>query len=181
MALWGNNDSIRGGGTVSLNYQTGAVTGTATTFGQTGAIQEGDIIRFGTRDNVYYGDAVVVSIAGTTSLTIGSTAGLSGVAIAGTTYVGSQLPKFSVLDSKYSEKSGVGADDSYVYGVSTEGIDNAQGTSYALTHQGWVGVTTYTDSEGNHRVKTETLVAMSGITTGNEPSFPPSPSYGGPV
>ncbi len=26
MALWGNNDSIRGGGTVTLNYQTGAVT-----------------------------------------------------------------------------------------------------------------------------------------------------------
>ena len=49
MALWGNNDSIRGGGTVTLNYQTGAVTGTATTFGETGAIQEGDIIRFGNR------------------------------------------------------------------------------------------------------------------------------------
>jgi len=179
MALWGNNDSIRGGGTVSLNYQTGTVTGTATTFGNTGAIQEGDVIRFGTRDNVYYGDAVVVGIASTTQLTIGSTAGLSGVAIAGTTYVGSQLPKYTVLDSHYSETQ---TDyDSYVYGVAAAGIDNAQGTSYALTHEGWVGITTYTDSEGNHRVKTETLVAMSGITTGNEPSFPPSPSYGGPV
>ena len=73
MALWGNNDSIRGGGTVALNYQTGVLTGTATTFGQTGAIQAGDVIRLGTRDNVYFGDAVVVSVASTTSLTIGST------------------------------------------------------------------------------------------------------------
>jgi hypothetical protein len=179
MALWGNNDSIRGGGTVALNYQTGAVTGTATTFGQTGAIQEGDIIRFGTRDNVYFGDAVVVSIASTTSLTIGSTAGLSGVAIAGTTYVGSQLPKSSILDSKYSEKSGVGANDSYIYGVASEGLDNAQSSSFALTHAGWVGVTTYIDASGNYRVKSETLVAMSGITTGNAPAFPPGNEYGG--
>jgi hypothetical protein len=45
-------------------------------------------------------------------------------------------------------------------------------TKFALTHDGWVGVTTYRDSEGNVRVKSETLVAMSGITTGNT-SYPP--------
>ena len=177
MALWGNNDSIRGGGTVALNYQTGVLTGTATTFGQTGAIQEGDVIRLGTRNNVYFGDAVVVSIAGTTSLTIGSTAGLSGVAIAGTTYVGSQLPKSSILDSKYSEKYGVESNN--VYGVAAEGLDNAQSSSFALTHAGWVGVTTYMDASGNYRVKSETLVAMSGITTGNAPAFPPGNAFGG--
>ena len=177
MALWGNNDSIRGGGTVALNYQTGVLTGTATTFGQTGAIQEGDVIRLGTRDNVYFGDAVVVSIASSTSLTIGSTAGLSGVAIAGTTYVGSQLPKSSILDSKYSEKYGVESNN--VYGVAAEGLDNAQSSSFALTHAGWVGVTTYMDASGNYRVKSETLVAMSGITTGNAPAFPPGNAFGG--
>ena len=177
MALWGNNDSIRGGGTVALNYQTGVLTGTATTFGQTGAIQAGDVIRLGTRDNVYFGDAVVVSVASTTSLTIGSTAGLSGVAIAGTTYVGSQLPKSSILDSKYSEK--YGTEDNFVYGVAAEGLDNAQSSTYQLSHAGWVGVTTYTDASGNHRVKSEVLVAMSGITTGNAPAFPPGNQYGG--
>ena len=84
----------------------GTVTGTATTFGQTGAAQAGDIIRFGDRSgNVYFGDAVIVSIASTISLTIGSTMGLSGASIAGTTFtVGSQLPKSTILDSKYSEK-----------------------------------------------------------------------------
>ena len=173
MALWGNNDAVGAGGTVSLNYSTGVVTGSGTTFGQTGAAQEGDVIRFGNRSGTYYGDAVIVSVASTTQLTIGSTAGLSGVAIAGTTFTVSQLPKYTVLDSKYSEASW-GTDDSYVYGVNSGGVDYGQGTSYALTHAGWVGVTTYMGVEGEMRVKSEVLVAMSGIQTGNAPVFPPA-------
>ena len=148
MALWGNNDSIRGTGSVFINYQTGIVTGTATTFGQTGAIQVGDVIRIGDRlpGGVYYGDAVVTKITSTTNLTIGSTAGLSGalVGASGTSYVGSQLPKSSILDSKFSEK--VGTESNNVYGVAAEGLDNAQSSTYQLSHAGWVGVTTYTDA-----------------------------------
>ena len=49
MALWGNNDAVGSGGTVALDYSTGVVTGTGTTFGETGAAQEGDVIRFGKR------------------------------------------------------------------------------------------------------------------------------------
>ena len=173
MALWGNNDAVGAGGTVTLNYATGVVIGSGTTFGTVGAAATGDVIRFGSRTGVYYGDAVIVGIASTTQLTIGSTAGLSGVAIAGTSYKVCQLPKYTILDSKYSESSS-GTEDSYVYGVADGGIAAAQGTSYALTHQGWVGVTTYNDSEGNLRVKSEVLVAMSGITTGNVPTFPPA-------
>ena len=173
MALWGNNDAVGAGGTVSLNYSTGVVTGSGTTFGQSGAAQEGDVIRFGSRSGVYYGDAVIIGIANTTQLTIGSTAGLSGVAIAGTTFTVSQLPKYTVLDSKYSEASW-GTEDSYVYGVAEGGMNAASGTSYALTHEGWVGITTYNDGDGNLRVKHEVLVAMSGIQTGNVPTFPPA-------
>ena len=142
MALWGNNDSIRGTGSVFINYQTGIVTGTATTFGQTGAIQVGDVIRIGDRlpGGVYYGDAVVTKITSTTNLTIGSTAGLSGalVGAAGTSYVGSQLPKSSILDSKYSEK--YGTESNNVYGVAAAGLGNAQSSTYQLSHAGWVGV-----------------------------------------
>ena len=173
MALWGNNDAVGAGGTVSLNYSTGVVIGSGTTFGQVGAAATGDVIRFGDRSGTYYGDAVIVGIASTTQLTIGSTVGLSGVAIAGTTFTVSQLPKYTILDSKYSEASW-GTDDSFVYGVAEAGIDAAQSTSYALTHEGWVGVTTYVDASGSLRVKSETLVAMSGITTGNAPVFPPA-------
>lgn len=171
MALWGNNDALDSGGTVSLNYATGIVTGTATTFGNAGSAQEGDVIRFGERSGTYFGDAVIVSIESTTSLTIGSTAGLSGDDISGAEYSISQLPKYTVLDSKYSEAS-YGTEDSFVYGVAEAGTESTK--TYKVTHGGWVGVTTYNDSEGNLRVKTETLVAMSGISTGNAPVFPPA-------
>ena len=66
MALWGNNDAKGSGGTVSLDYSTGVVTGSGTTFGQVGAAATGDIIRFGSRTGTYYGDAVIVGIASTT-------------------------------------------------------------------------------------------------------------------
>ena len=90
--------------------------------------------------------------------------GLSGGAIAGVDFTVSQLPKSSVLDVHYSESTTVNNGfDSLVYGVA-----NADGvsSSYLVTHEGWVGVTTYLDNAGELRVKKETLVAMSGITTG---------------
>ena len=62
-----------------------------------------------------------------------------------------------------------GADKVYIGGISTTGTGSAQGTVYEVQHAGWVGVQTYFDSEGNLRVKSETLVAMSGISTGNNP------------
>jgi hypothetical protein len=169
MALWGNNDAVGSEGTVSLNYSTGVVTGSGTTFGNTGAAQEGDVIRFGDT-NVYIGDAVIVSIASTTSLTIGSTAGLSGVAVAATNYTVSQLPKSSVLDSNLSQTNT--DKDVFIYGIDEAGTEST--TTYKVAHGGWVGVTTYNDTDGNLRVKSEVLVAMSGISTGNAPVFPPA-------
>ena len=96
-------------------------------------------------------------------MTLDSTAGLSGAAISGKQFSVSQLPKSSVLDSKFSEAS-YGTDDSFIYGVNSSG--NGVAGSYAPTHEGWVGITTYVDCEGVLRIKRETLVAMSGITTG---------------
>ena len=174
MALWGNNDNVGSAGTVSLNYSTGAVTGSGTSFGIDGGCAEGDVIRFGQRGsgNTYYGDAVIVSIANSESLTIGSTMGLSGAAIAGAQFTVSQLPKSSILDRKFSEAS-YGVDDSVVYGVEN-GPDLLLGsnTQYNVDAEGWVGVTTYIDNEGNLRVKKETLVAMSGITTSTAFPYP---------
>ena len=108
MALWGNNDNVGAAGSVSVNYATKVVTGPAGTgslgplFGETGNVQEGDVISFGvkTEGGTYFGDAVVASIASTTSLSIASTAGLSGAAIAATTFSVSQSPKFLTVDSK---------------------------------------------------------------------------------
>jgi hypothetical protein len=166
MALWGNNDNKGSGGTVTLNYTTLEVVGSGTTFGQVGAAATGDVIRFGTRGGggTYFGDAVIVGIASTTSLSIASTAGLSGAAIAATNFYISELPKYTTLDSTFSEAS-YGVTDKQVYGISTNGVPAAYS---GFTHQGWVGVTTYVDCQGNFRVKSEVLVAMSGITTGND-------------
>ena len=195
MALWGKTNVVGSGGSVSLNYSTGVVTGAidgagaGTSFGSVGAAKTGDIIRFGSRGpesstggtGTFFGDAVVVSIASTTSLTIGSTAGLSGAAIAVTSFYIAESPQFLIGDSSYSETN---SDyDKIVYGVGSgtlsdeSQIGSGQTTTenpsaaervaapYLGTTAGWVGVTTYIDTHGNLRVKNECLVAASGINT----------------
>ncbi len=173
MALWGNKDNVTSAGTVSLNYSTGVVTGNASCkFGDAGSAQEGDVIRF-TKAGVYFGDAVIKSIASNTSLTIGSTAGLSGAAISASGFTITQLPKYTITDSSFSEANDAGTDE-YVFGTAEAGVDAAQGTVYE-TGAGWVGVQTYMGVEGDLRVKKEILVAMSGITTANAPVYPANP------
>ena len=170
MALWGNNYNVGTAGSVSLNYATKTVTGGALTgqlgtlFGESGKAQEGDVISFGvkTKGGTYFGDAVIASIASTTSLTIGSTAGLSGAAIAGTSFQVSQKPTFLEGDSRFSERNSDYS--SHAYGVAQAGAEDAAGTVYE-TGVGWVGIQTYVDNGGNLRVKKEILCAMSGITT----------------
>ena len=170
MALWGNVDNVLSTGTVSVDYDTLSITGTATSFGQVGSAKTGDVIRFGVRDGAggtYFGDATIVGIASTTLCTIGSTMGLTGATISGVQFEVSELPKYTTLDPAFSEKSGVGpSHDQFVYAVTaTTGYGDTT-DKYRTDNVGWVGVTTYVDCHGNFRVKSETLVAMSGITTG---------------
>lgn len=173
MSLWGNNDNLESNGTVSLNYSTKVVTGAGTTFGTVGFGATGDVIRFGARGSggTYFGDAVIVSIASTQSVTIGSTAGLSGAAISGAQYKLSELPSSTVGDFSFSEKNSDGSVktdyDKIVYGISTSYYDSSS-TAYRTSGTGWVGVTTYVDMHGNLRVKSEILVAASGISTGSD-------------
>ena len=75
MALWGKVDNVLSTGTVSVDYDTLVVTGTATSFGQTGSAQVGDVIRFGVRDGgggTYFGDARITSIVGLLTCSIAS-------------------------------------------------------------------------------------------------------------
>ena len=176
MALWGNKDNVLNGGSVALNYATGVVTGTGTSFGTTNYAQVGDVIRFGFRGNslgsktggTYFGDAVIKSIASATSLTIASTTGLSGAAIAATTFYVSQLPKYTITNAKWSELDDLQSGDNLPYGVNATVSSNVGTSGYEKTDAGWVGITTYLDNSGSLRVKRETLVAMSGITTGSQ-------------
>ena len=175
MALWGNKDNqnIGAAGTVFVsNWSTRTVTGSGTTFTNFAA---GDVIRFGDFKGTYYGDAVIKSITSNTVLTIASTEGLDpnlGVFATGygaTTFVVSQLPVYTTSDSSFKEPN-----SDYtkaVYAVNADNID-ATGLLSPGPGAGWVGVTTYMGSDGELRVKSEILVAASGIATGGRPKFP---------
>ena len=113
MALWGNTDaiSVKSGGTVAINYATGAVTGAGTSFGVSGFADVGDILRVGTRvgTGTYFGDAVIVAVASTISCTIGSTIGLlhagpnAHTSTGATTFQVSRLPKYTTTNPAFSE------------------------------------------------------------------------------
>ena len=168
MALWGRDDNLTSAGTVSLNYSTKVVTNSGSNFV---AGDVGKVLRFGVRggDGVYFGDAVISKFTSATQVTINSTEGLTGAAIASTDYYKSELPTYSVGDYSYSEKNS--GYDKIIYGVSTTDSQLYDGNTgeYRTSGSGWVGVTTYVDCESNLRVKSEILVAMggdAGISTG---------------
>ena len=175
MALWGNTDNLNIGGIGTVyvsDWDTNTVTGSGTTFTNFAA---GDVIRFGDFKGTYYGDAVIKSITSNTVLTIASTEGLDpnlGVFATGygaTTFVVSQLPVYTTSDSSFKEPN-----SDYtkaVYAVNADNID-ATGLLSPGPGAGWVGVTTYMGSDGELRVKSEILVAASGIATGGRPKFP---------
>jgi hypothetical protein len=94
------------------------------------------------------GNDIIISTIGATSISLASTIS-SGISTGDT----------------LTFKRYVDGYDKQVYGISTSSQYVATGYG-GYAHAGWVGVTTYTDMHGNLRVKTETLVAMSGITTG---------------
>ena len=174
MSLWGNLDNVSVAATsrVWLNYSTGIVTATGGNFGQFGYAKTGDVIKFGARatNGTYFGDAVIIGITSANQLSIGRTCGLNGVAIANTSYTINEQPQYLIKDTQYQK--GRTAADTFIYGISTAGTQAATTTTYAIDHAGWVGIRTYTDMHGNLRVKKETIVAMSGIATGNVPNFP---------
>jgi hypothetical protein len=153
MALWGKADSVYSVGTVSVNYSNKVVTGSGTSFE---AASVGDVITIGA--GATFGSAVIASIASQTSLTLKSVDHLTGVAAAGVAYTMSQRPKSTLHDTHWGEDE--------IYGVDETEAGVARTTAYAVAHAGWVGLTTYTDMHGNVRVKSEVLVAMSGISSG---------------
>lgn len=178
MALWGNKDLVYSDGTISVNFTTKTVEGATgvTTF--TSAVSTGDVITVGA--GATYGYAVVVGVTSTT-LSIDSTDGfVSGITTvpSGTSYFISEEPIYTVVDSVYrapeTKTTGFSTNPVFtsVFGLSVAETEVSRTTTvggkagaYGVSHAGWVGVTTYIDMHGNLRVKSETLVAGSSITT----------------
>ena len=172
MALWGNKDLVYNAGTIAVDLGTKTVTGTGVTF-TTSGITTSDVITIGL--GATYGYASIIGFTSTT-ISIASTAGIvTGITtVPSTEYFVSEKPLYTVVDSVYRapESKSVGYSTNPVFttvvGVSTVEVsvaNTATGNArkYAPTHAGWVGVTTYIDTHGNFRVKTETLVAGSSI------------------
>ena len=120
MALWGLNDNLASPGTVTMSWtaETGTgvagtygnytITGSGTSFGYVGCGTVGDIIRLGVKGGEggygdYFGDATIVAVASSTSVSIADTSSILNVAIAATDYYISQLPKYTTQDGMWSE------------------------------------------------------------------------------
>lgn len=174
MSLWGKNDNVltASAGIITASGFNGEVTGSGTTFtsytvGQTLTLGVGQTAGFG----------VIKSITSNFELALHDTLNGSLDELV-QTYTGSSdsfivgdRPIFATHDPNFAPTSS-NAQRGYtskVYGVN-EAIQSAQPSTskYAPAHAGWVGVTTYTDMHGNLRVKSEVLVAMSGISTNTQ-------------
>jgi hypothetical protein len=160
MALWGTADAVYATGTITVNYNNKTITGSGTTF-TNAAI--GDVISIGVGNT--FGEAIISGITSNTFISIASTQFLSGAAIAGVAYTISQKPKYTLHDSNYASDE--------IYGVDIYEAGVAKTTKYSVEHAGWVGIITYNDMHGNFRVKSETLVAMSEITSGTPSASSP--------
>jgi hypothetical protein len=182
MALWGNTDLVYDAGTIDVNLDTATITGSTgvVTF-TTSGISTGDVVTVGT--GATYGYAIVTGFTSTT-ISIADTANfVSGLStVSGATYFVSQEPIYTLGDSHYRapESKDVGFSTSPVFtgvfGVDEIEVGVAAGTTvggksaaYAVSHSGWVGVTTYIDMHGRLRVKSEVLVAGGILTTSDAP------------
>jgi hypothetical protein len=170
MSLWGDKDLVTSTGTISIDFASKTVTGAGTTFTDDGVTQ-GDVISVGT--GATYGFAVVDSVTNNGSLTIYSTdyfvAGVTTVP-ASTTFAISQEPLYAMADTAYAApevQTGLSTNPvtRVVYGIDEIEAGIAATTAYAVTHSGWVGITTYIDMHGKLRVKNEVLVAGGILTT----------------
>ena len=190
MALWGNKDLVYSDGTISINLGTNVITGSGTTF-TTAGIGIGDVITVGA--GATYGYAVISAITSNSQLSIASTqyfvSGITTVP-SGTSYSISQEPIYTLGDSVYRapESKTVGTSTVFtaVFGVDANEVGTARtitvggkAAAYAVAHSGWVGVTTYIDTHGNLRVKSEVLVAggidtASGTDAADDTRFPDS-------
>ena len=156
MALWGTKDTVYSTGNVNVNVTTGVVTK------QSGSIAwtSGNGVKVGQVLTIEGSEGVIESIDSATQLTIG-TEYLPAADISNKTYEIREKPISTLFDSNYTAAE--------IFGVDTteQGVANAASgdqRKYAPPHAGWVGISSYTDTHGNFRVKSETLVAGSSIS-----------------
>ena len=156
MALWGNSDSLFSTGNISVNLTTKVATVSSGTL-PAAATLEGAVVTITGK-----GSAVIKERLSNTTFEIINTTGLDGSAISGVAYNISEQPVYLNEDTNW--------DGEEIFGVDETEQANANAASgfardVAPPHAGWVGISTYTDMHGVLRVKSETFVAGSTITS----------------
>ena len=160
MPLWGKKDTVYSTGKVNcttagvVSKESGSI---AWTSGN--GVKVGQVLTLET-DGAGPGQGIIKSIDSATQITLDpERLDLPG-AFTNVGYEIRETPVYEVRGGSFGINGIFGVD---VAEAQAAREDNSQ---YKPAHSGWVGITTYNDSDGNLRVKTEVLVASSSITGG---------------
>ena len=162
MTLWGNKDTVYSTGKVNcssagvVTKQSGSIDFTSNN------VAVGQVLTLATDGNGA-GQGIIKSIDSATQITLTKLDNIS----ASSTFsdVDYEIRETPVYEVNNPTQFGI----NQVFGVDEAEVQTANAASgearkYAPPHAGWVGITTYTDTHGNLRVKSEVLVASSTIT-----------------
>ena len=156
MPLWGKKDTVYSTGNVNCTTA-GVVTKQSGSIAWTSGngVKVGQVLTLAT-DGAGPGQGIIKSIDSATQLTLDpERLDLPG-AFTNVGYEIRETPVYEVRGGSFGINGIFGVD---VAEAQAAREDNSQ---YKPAHSGWVGITTYNDSDGNLRVKTETLVAGGG-------------------
>ena len=155
MPLWGKKDTVYSTGKVNcttagvVTKQSGSINWNAND------VAVGQVFTLAT-DGAGPGQGIIKSIDSNTQITLDpERLDLPG-AFTNVDYEIRETPKYEVRGGSFGINGIFGVD---VAEAQAARDDNSQ---YKPAHSGWVGITTYNDTHGNLRVKTETLVAGGG-------------------
>ena len=155
MPLWGKKDTVYSTGKVNcttagvVTKQSGSINWNAND------VAVGQVLTLAT-DGAGPGQGIIKSIDSNTQITLDpERLDLPG-AFTNVDYEVRETPKYEVRGGTYGINE--------IYGVSVAEAQAARedNSQYLPASSGWVGITTYMDTHGNLRVKTETLVAGGG-------------------
>ena len=159
MPLWGKKDTVYSTGKVNVSAA-GVVTKESGSIAWTSGngVKVGQVVTIAT-DGAGPGQGIIKSIDSATQITLDSER-LDNISSSSTfsdvDYEIRETPKAEVRGGSFGINEIYGVD---VAEAQAAREDNSQ---YKPAHSGWVGITTYNDTHGNLRVKTETLVAGGG-------------------
>ena len=161
MALWGKKDTVYSTGHISgisISNDDAVIIGNGTTWTELNGVVPGLVITISGK-----GAGVIRTVDSPSQLTLVGDTGFTAETGLTSLYNISEQPKYLIQDTNW------GTDE--IYGIDNAETAAANATSYEVSHAGWVGVTTYTQTNADGttevRVKKEVLVAMGADNQGD--------------